>query len=204
MKKNEYGSANGRYGRTDCSYCDGKDIKRDNMGNHLMKFHKDKLNENFSAYINMPNWNQPFVNVHSKTYSLCFVCGVCHGTTCKSASKPAIKHMTGKCSYENQYKKLKEFCESKSSNVIVPVIVAPTQETHTGIQDVCPTHAEEISNLKAEIAKIKEEIINFMKNNIPVLPHEIPEVCTDCKEWGDAYSDKTKEVDELKEKLGIN
>ena len=207
MQKNTYGTVSGKYGRVNCDYCDGKAIKREHMGNHLYKFHKDKLKENFDAYLNMPNWNQPFVNTKTKLYTFCFVCHQCHSTTGNLPSKPAIKHMTGKCCYENQYNRLKALFEDDKSPadvITIPVVVTPTYKTHISNHDECPIHAEEISNLKKEIAKIKNEMIEFIKNYSPKLTiKEIPEACGDCKEWGDAFSDKVNEVNELKEKLGI-
>lgn len=194
MKKNEYGSTAGKYGRNDCEYCDGKNIKREHMGAHLFKFHKDKLKENFAAYLKMPNWNQPFIDTSRKLYTFCFVCHKCHSTSCSMASKPAIKHMEGKCSFENQYFKLKEFCEDTKpveqspDIIIIPVSDTPTYKTHISNNE-CSIHAAEIATLKKEIAKIKDEMINFFKDNYPKISiNEIPPVCTDCVDWRVAYN----------------
>lgn len=203
MNKSGYGSSNGRYGRVDCAYCDSKDIKREHIGNHLYKCHKDKLRENFASYLNTPDWNQPFVNTTNKTYSYCFVCHQCHSTTNGSASKPAIKHMTGNCSYENQYNQLKVLFGNSSPDIItIPVPVTPTYKTHISNNADNSIYEEKLSLIMAEMAELKKQISELRKPANIV--QEISEVCTDCKEWGDAFSDKIKEVDELKEKLGIN
>jgi hypothetical protein len=205
MKMTEYN----RYGYVDCSYCDGKDIKRDNIGKHLMKFHKDKLKDNFTAYLNNPNWNQPFVNTNNKLYTFCFVCNLCHLTASNKPSKPAIKHMTGNCSYENQYNQLKLFLEDKkpeelsSPDIIsIPIIVTPTYKTHISNNSDNSIYEKQYSNIMAEIAKLKQEIIELRTPTM--LIREIPEVCTDCKEWGEAFSNKAQELDELKVKLNID
>lgn len=210
MDKRAYGSGTGKYGLTDCKYCDKKDIKREIIGNHLYKCHKDKLKENFGAYLNMPPTNQPLVAIHSKIYTFCFACNLCHNTTANNKpSMPAINHMKCKCSYEEQMAGLKSLFEDDKKDdkspddvITIPVVVTPTYKTHISNNPDNSIYEEKLSIIMAEMAKLKEEIAELRKSK-NVIVQEIPEACGDCKEWGDAFSDKLNEVNELKEKLGI-
>lgn len=208
----QYGTTGtAKYGVTDCNYCSKKGIRIESMGSHLYKCHRADLIKNFQAYIKIPNWNQPLVNTTNKSYTFCFCCNKYYLTVAKGApSKAAFKHAE-KCTIPMQIAALKELMhEPQPLDSDEDVITLPNQPKSPKNIIInpheCPEHSAQIAELRAEIQKMKNDILEFMKNHTAprVLVNEIQESCTECKEWSTAYCDKANEIADLKEKLGLD
>ena len=210
----EYGTTGvSKYGLVDCHHCDKKNIKIEIMGNHLLKCHTSELVKNFQAYSKIPNYEKPLVNTTDKTYSFCFACKKYYKTNADGVpSKCAIKHMNT-CPMVVQIAALKNFLISSLKEPLSEeedVITLPKEPKSPKNIIInpheCPVHSAEIAQLRAEIQKIKNDLLEFMKHNSPppLLIQELPEACGDCKEWGSAYSNKENEIADLREKLGLN